>query len=194
MSRRTCRAPLEKILSVRKRPAAMTALGLLLATVLAACATPPAPANKASIPPETATAAPAAEAVAETPQAAPMAEPVRENSVFFASRSSDINEEGLATLRRHAERLKDNKELKVMLVGMTDDLGSRTYNLAMADRRIAAVQHQLRELGVRPQQIRRYNAGGEQGRACTSPECRSTMRRVELRYIEKPAAARKHHP
>jgi outer membrane protein OmpA-like peptidoglycan-associated protein len=183
---------LEKILSVRKRPAAMTALGLLLASVLAACATPPAPA--ASTPAETAAAAPTVEAGADTPQAAPMAEPVRENSVFFASRSSDINEEGLATLRRHAERLKDNKELKVMLVGMTDDLGSRTYNLAMADRRIAAVQHQLRQLGVRPQQMRRYNAGGEQGRACTSPECRSTMRRVELRYIEKPAAAGKHHP
>lgn len=192
MNRRTCPAPLEKILSVRKRPAAMTALGLLLGSVLAACATPPAPA--ASTPAETAAAAPTVEAGGETPQAAQMAEPVRENSVFFASRSSDINEEGLATLRRHAERLKDNKELKVMLVGMTDDLGSRTYNLAMADRRIAAVQHQLRQLGVRPQQIRRYNAGGEQGRACTSPECRSTMRRVELRYIEKPAAAGKHHP
>lgn len=180
---------------VFERPAFRLALICLIVGTLAACTTQPTSEEAANTPTAALAPAPVAKPpVVENSPAAPVVEVVRENSVFFASRSSEINEEGLATLRRHAERLKDNKDLKVMLVGMTDDLGSRTYNLAMADRRIAAVQHQLRELGVRPQQMRRYNAGGEQGRACTSPECRSTMRRVELRYIEKPAAARKHHP
>lgn len=183
------------IVLLPERRACTAMLAGVLVGLLAACATQPAPDEAAKPPVAVPSATPQAKTpTAEAPPAAPVVEVVRENSVFFASRSSDINEEGLATLRRYAERLKDNKDLKVMLVGMTDDLGSRTYNLAMADRRIAAVQHQLRELGVRPQQMRRYNAGGEQGRACTSPECRSTMRRVELRYIEKPAAARKHHP
>ncbi len=103
------------------------------------------------------------------------------DSVYFAARASDIDSEGMALLRRCADRLKSDGRQRVTLVGMSDDLGSRTYNLAMADQRLSAVQLALRRLGVAAYQIKRDNLGGETARnRCADESCRKQMRRVEL--------------
>jgi peptidoglycan-associated lipoprotein len=106
-----------------------------------------------------------------------------ENSVFFATNSALIDGRSRDTLLRHAERLKANPRQKVLLVGFTDDRGSSAYNSAIAEIRVNAVYKVLRELGVKPGQLRRYGAGGEKNRTpCSSDECRALMRRVELDY------------
>ncbi|WP_412480081.1 OmpA family protein [Azonexus sp. IMCC34839] len=105
------------------------------------------------------------------------------NSVFFARGSVEIDAAGKAALRAHAERLKDNPKLRVVLIGYTDDLGSRSYNLAIADRRVHAVYGELRRLGVQAMQMKRSSMGMEKlSKSCVSEDCRRLMRRVEIDY------------
>lgn len=108
---------------------------------------------------------------------------VADNSIFFARSRAEVDEDGRRTLQRHAQRLKDNPKLQLTLVGHTDDLGSRAYNLAIVEQRIDAVYRLLRGLGVPVRQLRRYAVGAEHaGKACRPPECRRNMRRVDLQY------------
>jgi len=107
-----------------------------------------------------------------------------ENSVFFVLGSSMIDAVGRRKVQRHAERLKADPKLEVKLVGYTDDLGSPSYNLAIAEQRVNAIHKQLRGYGVRLNQIRRHVAGREQlAPACRTTECRRKMRRVEFNYM-----------
>lgn len=103
--------------------------------------------------------------------------------IFFASNATAVDEAGRRKLRAHAERLKANRRLSVTLVGHTDHLGSRSYNLAIAERRTAEVAEVLTSLGVGRMQIRRYGVGSEKpGPRCQTTECRGRMRRVDLIY------------
>lgn len=102
-------------------------------------------------------------------------------SIYFAAGASDIDSEGMALLRLCADRLKSDGRQRVTLVGLTDDLGSRAYNLAIADQRLSTVQLALRRMGVAAYQIKRRNLGGEPARnRCADEACRKQMRRVEL--------------
>lgn len=105
------------------------------------------------------------------------------NSIFFQRGVAEIDTTGKKKLLLHAERLKSNLKLHVTLIGSTDDQGSRSLNLAIADKRVNAVYQQLRDFGVARRQLRRVNMGGEKSsKSCRSEACRKLMRRVELRY------------
>lgn len=106
-----------------------------------------------------------------------------DNSIFFQSSGSTIDTEGRQRLLEHAARLKADPELVVTLVGHADHLGSRSYNLAIAEQRINAVFAVLRGAGIPVTQIRREAVGSEEvSPACRSPQCRKLMRRVQLVY------------
>lgn len=104
-------------------------------------------------------------------------------SLFFAPGDATIDEAGEDFLRRQAERLKAEPRTVVTLIGYSDDLGSRAYDLAIAEQRVSQVFARLQALGVPVRQIRRYSVGIELTRAaCRSPACRALMRRVEFKY------------
>lgn len=108
-----------------------------------------------------------------------------ENSVFFPSSGTTVDEASRQSLLKHAARLKANPNLQVTLVGHTDHLGSPSYNLAIAEQRINAVFAILRSQWIPVTQIRRQVVGSEQVPAnCKSAECRRKMRRVELVFSE----------
>lgn len=108
-----------------------------------------------------------------------------ESNVFFGLGETAVDALGREKLKHHAERLKANPKLVVALVGHTDDLGSPSYNLAIAAQRVSEVREQLRRYGVRSSQIRRQVGGREKLEVtCRSTECRSRMRRVKLDYVE----------
>lgn len=105
------------------------------------------------------------------------------NNVFFAPAAVEPDRSAREVLSRHAARLKGKDDLVVTLVGHTDDLGSPSYNLAIAEQRVNAVYSILRSMGVPAIQIRRYGLGRDLGdMGCKSAECRNKMRRVELVY------------
>lgn len=155
-------------------------VGLSLAALLAACATP----VPEAAPPVTPTP-PVAARVSEAPPAtaAEKRESLAENRIFFSPGGTQVDIVGRRKLEAHALLLKADAKLIVILVGMTDDLGSRAFKLAIAEQRVNAVFQVLRKLGVPARQIRRYAVGMEKAVAgCITTECRQTMRRVELRY------------
>lgn len=104
-------------------------------------------------------------------------------SIFFAKGSAELNSNAHAVLETHAARLNDDPKLVVTLVGHSDHLGSRSYNLAVAEQRVATVAKALRMLRVQRSQIRRYSLGNENpGVQCQNEACRSKLRRVDLVY------------
>lgn len=106
-----------------------------------------------------------------------------ENSLFFQRGMAEIDLAGRQKLRLHADRLKSNSKLQVTLIGSTDEQGSRSFNLAIAEKRVNAVYQQLRDFGVAKGQLRRSSVGGEMNsKSCRSETCRKLMRRVELHY------------
>jgi len=108
-----------------------------------------------------------------------------ENSVFFPSSGTTVDQASRQSLLKHAARLKANPNLQVTLVGHTDHLGSPSYNLAIAEQRINAVFSILRSQWIPVTQIRRQVVGSEAVPAnCKSAECRRKMRRVELVFSE----------
>ncbi|EXI81053.1 MAG: Minor outer membrane protein Omp16 [Candidatus Accumulibacter appositus] len=108
-----------------------------------------------------------------------------ENNIYFSLGGVTVNRQERAKLQQHASYLKENPEKSVTLIGYTDDLGSRNYNVAIAEQRVAAVRKLLRSYRVPGGQIRRYSVGSEKTpKACKTEQCRQKMRRVELRYSE----------
>lgn len=159
-------------------------LGLL---ALAGCAGGPPPApmpaeqSMAVRPPVTRVAPPP---VVAEPPADEIVEHDAETSVFFMLGSSSLAAGERQKLRDLASRLKEDRNLGVILTGHANDNGSRSFNLAVADARVRAVVEQLRKLGVGAQQIRTEVAGSEQmPRGCRSSTCRQAMRRVEWRLF-----------
>ena len=108
-----------------------------------------------------------------------------EKSIFFASGQTMVDDQGKQKLQLHAARLKENPRQQVRLVGYTDDRGSSSYNLLVAEQRVDAVFRLLRTFGVPARQLLRYALGGEKNsNSCASPACQDKMRRVELIYME----------
>lgn len=155
-------------------------------TVGEVSAAPAVAVEKAS---ETGTAGPSPRSAGE--QAAEQMPVVREGSaVYFQRGATQPEAAGDPVLQVHAQRLKDDPRLVVTLVGHTDHNGSRSYNLAIAEKRTAAVMERLRELGVPAKQIRRRHYGNEAAPNCRSESCRARMRRVDLVYPRPATSAR----
>lgn len=162
--------------------------GLFLTAIIAGCAVAPPPvAPPAAVSPvlEERPVAAAVEPAHSPSEAQVMAAVDNENNVFFVLGAAMVDAVGRKKVRDHAERLKADPKLEVTLVGYTDDLGSPSYNLAIAEQRVNAIHKELRSNGVRSSQIRRHVAGpAPLAPACRSTECRRKMRRVQFVYAD----------
>lgn len=67
------------------------------------------------------------------------------DGIFFELDSADIRDESVDALEQMAALLNDNGDLRVYIVGHTDNDGSLAYNLELSQRRAAAVVSALRE-------------------------------------------------
>ena len=161
------------------RPAA--AVGLLLVLgLLAGCqsnaGTPPPAANNSDV----ANLAPLGTgAVDQSPQ-----QTVRDrltqvgDRVFFETDHYDINRAAEDTLRTQAALLQSYPAVTITIEGHADERGTREYNLALADRRAAAVRNYLTALGVAPERIETVSYGKERPEcADASDSCWATNRR-----------------
>ena len=158
-------------------------IGFLAVLSIAGCASTPEPVSPVGKPTPPAVAEP--EAPSTTTETQVIASVKPENNVFFAQGSSAIDETGKATLRLHAERLKANPKTRVTLIGHAESFGSRAMSIVIAEKRVSVVHAKLRAYGVPSRQLLRANMGIEKNsKACQSQDCRSLMRRVELRYAK----------
>ncbi|SRR5258708_4715233 len=81
--------------------------------------------------------------------------------VFFAYDQATISSEGQQILQRQAEWLKRYGQVTVTIEGHCDERGTREYNLALGERRAAAVKSVLVAMGIPSARIQTISYGKE---------------------------------
>ncbi len=120
--------------------------------------TPPAQAE----PVPAASSAPVASSASVAPVAAPApANPAAGHRSYFAYDSAVLDKAALAGLVFVADSLKTDKTSTILVEGHCDERGTRDYNLALGEKRAAAVKAALVRLGVAKARIRIISYGKE---------------------------------
>jgi len=86
--------------------------------------------------------------------------------VMFDYDSSTLRDDGRAAASRNADYLKKWTSVRVTVEGHADSRGTSEYNLALGERRAAAVKYYVVSLGVPADRITTVSKGKEQP-ACT---------------------------
>ena len=171
-------------------------LALVVAAMLAGCASTPELENKAGVEDRTpTTSSPAAQpgGSAVTPvepkagqQANPLKDPnnvLSKRSIFYDYDKYDVKDEYKPLLQAHARYLAQDRTAKMLIQGNTDERGSREYNLALGQKRADGVKKMLQLMGAQESQIESVSLGEEKPR-CTeqTEECYSQNRRSDMLY------------
>lgn len=168
------------------RKAAPSVVAILALTLVAGCArrqppaATPAPPPAAAAPPPAATAPPPPPAPpVRVEEALPVPpEPLPEDAianrslddlnrdspfkpVFFALDSAELDDAGRAVVTADAQLLRKYSTWVITIEGHCDERGTAEYNLALGERRAAAVQAYLVSLGISPDRIRTVSYGKE---------------------------------
>ncbi len=92
------------------------------------------------------------------------AEPIRAlvlQTIFFSYNEAVLTEPAQEILRANAEWLRKNSSRKLVIQGHCDERGSTEYNLALGERRAAAVRTYLVQLGIDPSRLTILSFGEE---------------------------------
>ena len=104
--------------------------------------------------------------------------------VFFAYDRSDLNEESRQVLEAKTRALNAHPEIRLRIVGHTDDRGSDEYNQALGQRRAAAAHRYLVLRGVAPGRLDYVSQGESAGVCMESTEaCWARNRRAEFEIV-----------
>jgi len=156
-------------------------IALLLLVTLGACKSTKAPSKAAPTPtPSAAGKTPTAgieEEIVGEPTAEPLvSEEVREElpedlallnaggyleDIFFDTNLYDIKPEYRDALARNAAWLQQHRTIQILIEGHCDERNTREYNLALGERRAAAVRDYLIFLGVGAERLRTISYGEE---------------------------------
>jgi peptidoglycan-associated lipoprotein len=82
-------------------------------------------------------------------------------AVYFDFDKSFIRLEYRAVLKKKAEFLKDNEDIRIRIEGNCDERGTNEYNLALGERRANSAKGFLASLGVSPDRIETISYGEE---------------------------------
>lgn len=160
---------------------ATAAIAMLLVLGLGACKSTKAPSKATPTPkPSTSGTTPTTgieEEIVGEPTAEPLvSEEVREElpedlavlnaagyleDVFFDTNLYDIKPEYRDALARNAAWLQQHRTIQILVEGHCDERNTREYNLALGERRAAAVRDYLIFLGVAPERLRTISYGEE---------------------------------
>ena len=103
------------------------------------------------------------------------------NNLYFDYDSDEILQTSNAEIERLAIFLKRNKEIKINIVGHTDNQGSHSYNLDLSRRRAAALMNALIRKGIAADRLTSKGMGSEAPIATNdTEEGRAQNRRVEI--------------
>lgn len=81
--------------------------------------------------------------------------------VFFGYDQFDLTAEARATVERQSQWLKTHQNVNVIIEGHCDERGTREYNLALGEKRAAAVRNYLIANGITPNRVQTISYGKE---------------------------------
>jgi peptidoglycan-associated lipoprotein len=116
---------------------------------------------------------------------------VPELKVVHFSYDSDLLDEGArAVLKGNAEYLKAHSGMKIQVAGNCDQRGTVAYNLALGQRRAAAVRSYYKNMGVAKSRVATISFGKEKLICTESTEsCWETNRRAATLEVLSPNVA-----
>jgi len=102
--------------------------------------------------------------------------------IYFDFDKADIKPESEPTLKEIARFLKENPEIKIYIVGHTDNIGKFEYNMELSKRRAEAVVKELVEkYGISKERLKAFGVGPLSPVATNeTEEGRAKNRRVEI--------------
>ena len=102
--------------------------------------------------------------------------------IYFDTGSETLRPESSGTLKEVGQMLKDHPELRLLIEGHTDNVGSEASNLALSEKRAAAVKQALvASFGIDASRLESKGFGASKPAASNdTPEGRQTNRRVEI--------------
>jgi peptidoglycan-associated lipoprotein len=105
---------------------------------------------------------------------------------FFALDSTELTAESRAAVQKNSDYMKRWKTTKVLVEGHADSRGTNEYNLALAERRAAAVRDYLVSLGVTADRVT-VVSNGEEAPFCTeeAESCWQQNRRGHFIFTAK---------
>lgn len=104
-------------------------------------------------------------------------------SIYFDFDKDEVKAEFRPLVEAHAKYLQQNANARLMIQGNADDRGSREYNLALGQRRAAAVKNAMNVYGASDNQIETVSYGEEKGRCAEATEsCWAENRRADIVY------------
>jgi peptidoglycan-associated lipoprotein len=80
---------------------------------------------------------------------------------YFDLDKADIRSDARAALGKSADFLRNHPQIKVVVEGHCDERGSTEYNLALGDRRAAAVKQYMVSLGIGADRVSTVSYGKE---------------------------------
>ncbi len=108
---------------------------------------------------------------------------VEGRSVYFAYDDFTIKHDYRQVVEAHADVLRKTGRGTVVLEGNADERGSREYNMALGQKRAAAVAKVLTTLGISADKIEAISFGKEKPRTvCHEEKCWAENRRVDFTY------------
>lgn len=114
------------------------------------------------------------------------ASPLSSRSIFFDFDSFVVKDEYRSVLEAHAGYLRARRDARVILLGNTDERGSREYNLALGQKRAEAVRRALGVLGVPDAQMEAVSLGEEKLRNEGDTEAaHAENRRTDIVYTDE---------
>lgn len=82
-------------------------------------------------------------------------------SIYFDFDKNDLTKDSIEILKKNADYLESNPDMKVVLEGHTDERGTIEYNLSLGQRRALKVKEYYTQLGVAVSRIATTSYGCE---------------------------------
>jgi peptidoglycan-associated lipoprotein len=107
-------------------------------------------------------------------------------AVHFDFDKADLRPDTLDRLQGHADWLKANGDVAVLIEGHCDEKGTAEYNVALGERRAKSVRDYLAAHGVETDRIATISYGKER-HACEddTPDCHEMNRRAEFKITPR---------
>ena len=105
--------------------------------------------------------------------------------IYFDFDKFNPKPDAIATLKKTAEYLKKNPEMKVRIEGNCDERGTSEYNMALGDRRAVSAMKYLETLGIGADRMTTISYGKEKPLCNEHNEaCWSKNRRDDFKVIK----------
>ena len=186
------RTPHPNLFSLLKGMSMNTRHALALASasllILGACASKPAPVAEETVaaPVETGTTASAPTTGVGDGDVAAVAAPALGDRVYFDLDGDNLDSDDQALLKQHALKYAQDPAVRIVVAGNCDERGTREYNLALGERRAAAVKGYLVSLGIDANRIDTISYGKERPIAAGSDEQSWAMNRNGFIQVVSP--------